>query len=255
MRTVASQVYRITSSMADAYDACPRSAALAAPFASTPETERGQRQHRALYHTLARRMAQRPSDDDDVVRAAGIRADSDEADDARAMLDWVRAHLHDGGLEVLAAECPLQTCPRPVLGAEGLRVQLAGRADIVARQGRTLHVLDLKTGRRAAAEDQLTARPSSAVYTLLARSQWPDPDRIVVSHLYSATRRAISAELSEAQVEAGRATVRYIVGLLAEGSAAQVAVPGEHCAWCAARQECPAWPAPIPDGADGEGTF
>jgi len=253
--TAAPYQYRVTPTMADNYDACPRSAALAPPFVSTPETERGQRLHQALYRSIALMQAHRPTSDEAVMSAAGIAVDSEEADEAQVMLTWVRGYLQEANLTVIGAEAPLETPPRPVLGAEGLRVQLVGRVDLVARAGRTLHLLDLKTGQRMLSDAQLAVRPSSAVYTLLARCTWPDTDRIMVTHLYSATRTVASTELTTPQIEAGRVTVRYVVGLFAERSAAQVTVPGEHCSWCPVRPDCPTWPTPVPGGANDTATF
>jgi len=253
--TAALDQYRVTPTMADNFDACPRSAALAPPFVSTPETERGQRLHQALYRSIALMQAHRPTSDEAAMIAAGIAVDSEEADDAQAMLTWVRNYLQDANLTVIGAEAPLETPPRPVLGAEGVRVHLAGRVDLVARAGRTLHLLDLKTGQRMLSDAQLAVRPSSAVYTLLARCTWPDADRIIVAHLYSATRTVASTELTTPQIEAGRVMVRYVVGLLAERRAAQVTVPGEQCGWCPVRPDCPAWPTPALSGPHDTAMF
>jgi len=133
------------------------------------------------------------------------------------------------------------TPPRPVLGQEGSAVELSGRLDLAARTEQALYTADLKTGSVVPSPDELAAQASATIYTLLPWHAWRDAERVIVTHLYPAQQQIVSVELDDAQIEAGRAAVRRIVGLLAEDSAAQVATPGDHCAWCAVRQGCPAY--------------
>ncbi len=235
------RVFRIPPSLADRYHRCSRSSALAPPFRPTEASERGERLHRVLEYSVKGTLAGRCPDFNVLLRMAGIQPASDEAETAETTLNMTYAWLDSVAATPIASEQYVATPPRTLFGQQGLAVELAGRLDLVARDLQTYYVVDLKTGSAVPSAEELAAQPSATIYTLLTWHAWRDAERVIVAQLYPAQQQIVSVELDDTQIEAGRAAVRRIVGLLAEDSAAQVATPGGYCAWCSVRQGCPAY--------------
>jgi hypothetical protein len=124
-------------------------------------------------------------------------------------------------------------------------VRTKGKIDAFVRHrdDGTLIALDFKTSCHLPIPEDLATKPSSTVYTCLAKRQYPSATIIEVSQLSTASGMSVSVALTRPELELGRNNIHAMVTSLhqskALGSSAFESRPGEHCAWCDFQNSCP----------------
>jgi len=158
---------------------------------------------------------------------------------AATALHGYRAFLEAERLRPVATEAYLATPPRPVANTVGLSVRLSGRLDCIAqRPNGDLVVIDFKAGDALPTAYDLSARPSTGIYHLLAAHRFPDAVRIEIGQLLPRTGAYVSVLLTPEELENARIVVRRMVGAVSVEDF--LMTPGQWCAFCPLHLSCPA---------------
>ena len=166
----------------------------------------------------------------------GVEEDDQARADARALLEVYGTAVAGETVQILDHECFMQT-ERRSLG-DGRYIVLSGRMDRVARrQDGTIEVLDVKTGNSLPTPDELRHDPGTAIYHLLAADRY-GASAICIAQLSLRTGAGVEVCLSPDDIVVGKSKLRDMVGQLAADEF--TLSPNGACAYCLARQECPA---------------
>lgn len=252
--TAGSFTYKVTPTGADAFVQCP--SGFAARYLGGPSAppslamRRGGALHSLLeaYTSEVIRHGVFPDFDlllDRAWNRSAFYLPAEEALEAEARV-WAamalrgyRAFLEAERLQPVATEAFLATPPRPVVNTVGLFVRLSGRLDCVAqRPNGDLVVIDFKTGDALPTAHDLSARPSTGIYHLLAAHRFPNALRIEIGQLLPRTGAYVSVSLTPDEIERARIVVRRMVGAVAEEDF--LMTPGQWCAFCPLQLSCPA---------------
>lgn len=168
---------------------------------------------------------------------------------ASSCVAGARRFLSDRGVVAMQPERYVRSAYRHVAGQPGLRIRFSGKIDLIARNARSgLTLLDYKTGHSIPGPLDLATRPSSFVYTYLGRCLYDQDPRvsaactseIEIVQLLPHLGISSSATLTPDEIQAGTALVREMV--IAMDQERNTPTPGDYCAYCLIKDECPANP-------------
>jgi hypothetical protein len=248
--------YTVTPSGVDAWRQCPLRAALAPKGEMSEALRRGQAIHDALRFDGRRTLAHQPrlAPEEVVLHICTdttLLDSPDFLDHAVACVIGVRNFLEERRLTLVRAEQYVRSAYRDIGGAPGLRVRLSGRIDAVAcTASGGMALIDFKTGRSIPSSPDLAALPSSFVYSYLGRCL-RDQDRnvgtvcgseIEILQVLPHLNQSTSACLPQEAMQTGALVVRQMV--MDRDRGYYPAMPGEHCAYCAVKDDCPLRPQP-----------
>lgn len=177
----------------------------------------------------------------------GYRDEQQEREVWRRALGWLESYTGSGALpaEPLGVE--------RVVAARTTVMAFSGRADRIdvrqaGDQAGELAIVDYKTGRRAAGEDEARGSAALALYAFAAARVFRRPCRRVELH-HLPTGTVAAADLAEETLDR---QVRRAEATAADIKAAEQAVaggadpdeefptsPGNRCGWCDYRRVCP----------------
>jgi putative RecB family exonuclease len=124
------------------------------------------------------------------------------------------------------------------LMVDGLDVRISGKIDrLSARPEGLLEVIDYKTSRDTPSSPDLLSNSSAPLlYYLLARTSYPQYDRVVVSYLYLRKASWITVTYDEELGTIAKAQLKAAVHQIASGQFPPS--PGAHCGWCDFSASC-----------------
>lgn len=170
---------------------------------------------------------------------AGLAQDRESIEEVLlGLTSWLAANA----VEILGVGDEI-TDEMPFRVANGPRMRLAARPDVVMRVGGRITVLDSVIGRPLACEARLARSPRLYIYSHLAARCWKTPREAVDSGqwLPSTGQMAFSGS-GPGDID----YIRGIVGQLASALAGLKPAPerlNPSCLWCSCRAECGAWRA------------
>ena len=125
------------------------------------------------------------------------------------------------------------------LTVDGLDVRISGKIDrLSARPEGLLEVMDYKTSRDTpSSPDLLSNSIAPFLYYILARTNYPRHDRVVVSYLFLRTESRITLTYEDGFGTIAKAQLKDTVHQIASGHFPPS--PGAHCGWCDFSASCP----------------
>lgn len=263
----ARQIIRLTPSMANNWQDCPRRFAedrrnINGPSGYSSKLAKGKAVHELLAHVNRHLVGGGafPDCGDMIERFWNpshfrtAREAFDASFESRIILSNYLDRLRERHLTVLGYECFVTS--KPLRVNDRTSIILSGRIDVITEeQGGMIAAEDIKTGDVLPPRGVLSLDLSTTIYHLLARQIYPSAPSIAVTQVLPATGAQVTATLREDEIEVAKDQIKIMVGSMATDpvmtSANFPPVAGEYCSWCRHRSSCPLYAT----SANGEEAF